>query len=47
VEYSKLFNGYFLFLEPSAEKKPVVESAEVECCELQFDVKKLTRVWKI
>ncbi len=30
-----------------AEKKPVVERAEVECCEPKFDVKKLTQMWKI
>jgi hypothetical protein len=29
------------------EKKPVVERAEVECCESMFDVKKLTQTWKI
>jgi len=29
------------------EKQPVVERAEVECCESRFDVKKLARTWKI
>ena len=30
----------------SAEKKSIVERAEVECCESRFDVKKLTWMWK-
>ena len=30
----------------SAEKKPIVERAEVEYCDSRFDVKKLIQTWK-
>jgi hypothetical protein len=30
----------------TAEKKFIVERAEIECCESRLDVKKLTWMWK-
>ena len=37
----------FYFLRAISGKKSVVERVEAECCELRFDVKKLTQMWKI
>jgi hypothetical protein len=39
--------GYMLPAKGSTEKEFIVERAKVECCKSRFDVKKLTRMWKI